>query len=543
MHRIESNKSCKKREMSMKIVKNNLFIIIVWSIISFIPLCDANHQVTSHTVVANGQVPFSSVTPEMVSGFRLERTYAKKGIRGGVFQAELFGGASTHATEKHLALYFFPHNKTLLSVAEDGNSDNFDKKKDLLAQHFSIFTKNGSFRSEISIAPQQSTFGLGVYWRQCLVRDPFKGDSLWLSVSTALEHIRNRMNLHEKVLDTGGGPSESAGVPVVANMTEAFIQEQWLFGKIPQGVITKTRLADIEFKCGYDNYLPDEPSHMEIYVGCVIPTGNKYTGEFVFEPIVGRGKYAGLMAGGALGKNMWVNYKEDRKIAWELAVHGEYLFKNKQKRSLDLVDKPWSRYIQLYANEEQAEQAADLALIDRSRAINLFTPGINLLTQELIVHPNFLYDMNGAFVGTIDKMRVEAGYNVFFKGAERVKLAHSFDPVFAIKHADGIGTTNPIRTISGNKYLEQNVINSSEEIIIPVLLADFAQSIVQEADLDFLSAATPALLTHTVYMSVGTCMDGREHPYSANIGISYTFANNNAAINKWLLWAKSSISF
>jgi len=503
------------------------------------------YQATSKTVLGTGQIPFSSVSPEMVSGFRPDRTYAKKGITGGTVQAVLFGGTSTHATSKGLARYFFPHNKTHLSVAEDDSLDGFEKKKDLLSQQFNIYTKNRDFRSEISIAPEQSVFGVGFYWRQCLVRDPLKGDGLWVSISTPLEQIRNRMNLQENVINSGGGPDESAGVPVVANMKEAFNQSEWQFGKIVDGVMTKTRLADIEVKIGYDNYLFDELSHIELYVGLVIPTGNKYNGEFIFEPIVGRGKYVGLMGGGAFGKSIWSDYRQEKQCNWEVALHGEYLFKNEQNRSLDLIDRPWTRYIQLYANQEQAQEAADFIFVDRARAINLSTPGINILTRKCTVSPGFLFDMNGAFVFVRNEVRAELGYNLFFKRAEDVHLSDPFNPVFAIKHAEGTGTTNPIRTISGNKYLEQTVVSTDnpDDILIPVALENFNQSIIQKSDLDFLSATTPALFSHTLYCSVGACFDERKNPLMIDGGISYTFAHNNAVINKWLMWFKSGVSF
>ncbi len=516
----------------------------VYMLLLFHQVC-AKTQETSKTVVGNGQIPFSSVSPEMVAGFRIERTYARNGIKGSAIQGVLFGGSSTGATSSGLARYFFPHNKTKLSVAEDDSLDNFEKKKDLLAQNFSIFTKKGSFRSEITIAPQQSVFGVGFYWRHCFIKDPLKGDSVWMSISTPLEQIRNRMNLNEVVMNDGGGPDESAGVFVVANMKQAFVQPDWMFGKMMDGVMTKTRLADIELKFGYDNYLKAEPSHMELYVGVVIPTGNKYDGEYIFEPIVGRGKYAGLMAGGAQGSLLWSNYTEEKKVWWELAVHGEYLFKNKQKRSFDLVDKPWSRYIPLYANQEQAQEALDLVLIDRSRAMNLSTPGINLLTRELVVSPGFLFDMNGAFVLEYDRIRCEVGYNLFFRRAEDVSLSHSWDPVFAIKYAEGIGRTNPIRDISGNKYLEQTVVSTDDpsNVLIPVAFEDFDQSIIQETDLDLLSATTPALFSHTLYIAAGACFDAREKPIMIDGGLSYTFAHNDAVINKWLIWFKSGVSF
>src|SRR5579863_1907185 len=417
-------------------------------------LCYAEPSAVSKTSLANSQAPFSSVSSEMVAGFRPDRTYTHQIGKRGAFQAVLFGGRSTHAD--NLTRYFFPHGKTMLSVAEDDLLDNFAKKKDLLAQNFNIFTKNGNFRSEISLAPKQSTVGLGVHWRQCFLRNPFTGDGVWVSASTPLVCVINRVNLQENILNNGGGPDLNANNVVVANMQQAFNQSDWNFGKIIDSSMKKTRLADIELKVGYDKWLEDQLSHLELYGGLIVPTSNKNKGEYLFEPIVGRGGHVGIMAGGSYGKDLWINYYEDMYVQWELAVHGEYLFKNKQTRSFDLVDKPWSRYLPLYANVQQAQEAQ--ALPDRTKGSNLSTPGINILTQRVTVTPGFSCDMNSAFVFTRDTLKGELGYNFFFKRAESVKLACPWQPGPAIKYTSGVGQTNPIRDITGNKYLEQEVL-------------------------------------------------------------------------------------
>ena len=93
----------------------------------------------------------------------------------------------------------------------------------------------------------------------------------------------------------------------------------------------------------------------------VIPTGNKNNGEFVFQPIVGRGKYFGIMFGSSLGIDLWENATGDMDIRYELANHFEWLFKNNQKRSFDLKNRPWSRYLPVYATQEEAQAAADLS--------------------------------------------------------------------------------------------------------------------------------------------------------------------------------------
>ena len=525
-------------------MKKIIYLIMLFLVVPSFVITKAGYTgATSKTSLANSQAPFSSVSPELVAGFRNDRTYARNDIRHGSVQFALFGSKSTHGTKDDLARYFFPGGKVCLSCADDDLLDNFEKKKDLLAQNFNVFTKNGDFRSEITIAPTQSIVGCGIHWRQCFLRDPLKGEGVWASASVPLVQVRNRMNFQEYVSNYGGGVSQSAGVPVVGTMKEAFMQKEWLFGKISDGVMTKTALADIELKVGYDQYLEDEPSHMELYVGIIIPTSNKNKGEFVFEPIVGRGGHVGLMFGGELGKDIFMRYNNEQKITWELAVHSEYLFKNKQTRSFDLVDKPWSRYIPLYANEEQAKEAEAFIGVDQARANNFATPGINLLTRRVRVSPGYSFDMNSAFVFQDSRMRAELGYNLFFKRAEYVSLVCAWEPVAAIKYCDGEGKTNPIRTIVGNKYLEQEVLDNAGNMLIPVALTDFNNSVLIENDLDLVSAATPSLMSHTVYVTVGCYFDEKKYPVVLDGGISYTFSQNNAVINKWMLCLKSGFSF
>jgi len=497
-------------------------------------------QTTSKTSLANTQAPFSSVSPEMVAGFRIDRTYARQEGKNGVFQAVLFGSKSTNS--KNLARYFFPHGKDVLMVAEDDLADDFNKKKDLLAQNFNIFTNDGNFRSEISIAPTQSLVGCGFHWRQSIWRHELVGKGFWVSVSAPIVHVNNRMNLKENVINNGGGPNPDADIVVMSNMIQALNQQEWCFGKITQESKTVTRLADIELKFGYDNWLLDESSHLELYIGAIVPTSNKMEGHYVFEPIAGRGGYSGIMLGSSFGKALWTSDSQEATVYYEMANHSEYLFKANQTRSFDLVDKPWSRYLEMYVNVDQAMQAESI-MPPTSVSNNLATSGINILTQKVSVIPGFSCDINGALVGTYQQIQAEFGYNLFFRRAECVRLACPWVVGPAIKYTSGLGQTNPIRDITGNKYFEQIVLNETGNTLIPVALFDFNQSLIMEEDIDIESASTPAVLSHTIYAALGCHMDSMKHPVLANLGASYTFAQNNAVISKWMLWIKGGVSF
>ena len=287
---------------------------------------------------------------------------------------------------------------------------------------------------------------------------------------------------------------------------------------------------------------------MESYFGIIIPTGNTHNGEYVFEPIIGRGKYWGVMFGSSLGIEIWNSEEGDKKIRYELSNHSEVLFKRKQVRSFDLKNKPWSRYLPVYANEEEAAAANALFLAgtNPAYAMNNSTPGINEFTKEVKVTPGLTHDVNTAFVFSWNKFRAEAGYNFLAKRAEQVELNCPWQPTVALKHYNGDGTTNPIRTINGSKYYEQIVTNITPPggQLIPVPLADYATSIIQETDIDLNSAATPSIFINTLYGVVGFDCEDREYPIFGNFGASYAFSkNNDAAPRRWIIWAKMGVSY
>jgi hypothetical protein len=545
MVRIQEDYRLRKRRV-MKHTKLLVVLLLAGSVAIMLHAgCDNDSsrlEATSKTTLAIHPL-FVSQSPEMVSGFRNDRNITRENGRGGAFQAVLFGSRTTNAD--NLARYFFPDGLESLIAAEDGpttGTTGFSIKKNLLAQDFNVFTVNGDFMSTITIEPHQSVIGLGLHYRQSFWKNHDSGRGFWLSVSTPIEHVKNSMNFDENVTNTGGGENTTENNVVVANMTDAFQQEAWKFGKIVAGSsMKKTGLGDIEFKIGYE-WLQHEPAHMESYLGIVIPTGNKNEAEYVFEPIIGRGKYFGVMFGSCLGIEIWNNDAGDKNIRYELANHTELLFRREQMRSFDLKNKPWSRYLPVYANVEQATEASTMAPPIQA---NFSTPGINVFTQSVKVIPGLTHDINTAFIFSCRKFQGEVGYNFLAKRAENVELNCPWQPVAALKHYLGAGQTNPIRTINGSPYLEQTVTGGVPPItLIPVSLGQYETAIIQETDLDLNSAATPAIFSNTLYLTLGFHCQDREYPLFGNVGGSYTFSiNNDAAPCRWVLWAKMGLSF
>jgi hypothetical protein len=461
--------------------------------------------------------------PELISGLMLNQTLYNPLINKERIQAVVFTSSSTNAQD--LARYFFPFCKTQLFADENAGEP---LPRDLFTQHFNIFTTRGTFRSIISIAPKQTVTGFGVHYRYSFwEHDDNKG--IWASISASLQKVTNDLRLRETVLDNGGGPQFVSDTFVAANMIQALQQPEWLFGKLSCKPCSKTGIADIELKLGYS--WENEQACVEGYCGLLIPTGNKPNGEFLFQPIVGHGQHPGLFLG-STGTYVW-QLGCDMKVGLYYAAHGLYLFKNKQCRSFDLKGKPWSRYLEVYRNKEQALTASKIFNNNPLLGANVATPGINVFTQQLDVKPGFLQNISAALVFVNKQWQLEFGYNLYCRTAECVNLACPWKEGPALKHLDGRGLTNPFREITGNPVLD--------DILTGVSLDNYQNNIIKESDLDLNSAAQPGFISHTFYNSIRYehIFDDNNGSIFASTGFSYECVpHTNAAPERWTWWAK-----
>ncbi len=495
--------------------------------------CDCEY--TSRTYLAL-RPNFQSASPEMISGFRSDRLHAAQ--HHGAAEVVIFGSKSIN--DDDLARYFFPFCKTDLIVDERIGLTSPPLPQNLLAEHFNILTINGTFRSRISIRPETSQVGAGFYYRQAFCMNEDKGRGFFTSISFPVIRVKNDLKFREDIYNDGGGALFSADENVVSNMTEAFVQSEWQFGKISPFALHKTGVADIELKFGYE-WIQQEPFHLESYLGALIPTGNAPNAEFLFEPIVGNGRHWGLMLGNAIGVEIWRDDVNERTLRVEYTGHTQYLFGKTQCRTVDLFCKPWSRYIQLYRDQTQAAVANSLP--SSVQASNFATPGVNILTLPIKVRPGFSNNTTVAAVFTSHRFQIEGGYNLYCRQSECLKLACPWQEGPAIKHTNGLGATNPVRDITGNARLENIVVNVTPGTGNRLALGDYKFNFIKESDLDLNSAASPCVVSQTVYAALGYNYLDRDRPLFGNIGGSYEFSNNNAVVQRWTIWGKFGLSF
>jgi len=532
------------------------YILLLSMSLLVVPIIRAEYScgdccnITSHSFYSARPL-YQSASPERITLFR-DRLHARECGNDGALELTFFGSKTQDPAS--LSAFFGPSCKpqfTVTSAQMDGAGDftvrHAPEVRDIAAQHLNIYlkggfaefdptsTNGGIFESAFCLDPEQTVIGLGITFKKAFY-EMCDGQWFWFELSSPLTHVKNRMCIHETIKSDG----QLLSLDAVGSVSEAFAQSSWLYGKIdPCCIQSETKFADLELKLGYE-WLKNDCCFFESYIGALIPTGNRVTGRFMFEPIVGHNRHPGIMCGSTGIFEWWQSECCDCYAEFAIDWNSLYLFEKVETRSFDLKNKPWSRYMPVYANKEQAEQAADLDNQERDiEAILLHTPGINVFTQPLCVKPKFAHTFNSAFIFNCCKsdcceLQAEVGYNVFFRSAECVKLACCWEEGPALKSVDGQGYTNRYQTID-------DPLGSIVSIELGV--EDYEKNIITECDLDLASAAHPAVLSHTIYGSAGCRWDNHKYPTFMGIGFSYEFADDNAAADRWIAWVKGGVSF
>ena len=473
----------------------------------------------------------TSMQAMYLAGFRNERAHVRENGRGGAVEAVLFGSKSLK--DERLASYFMPDCKTSL---ESTNIIQLESTS-IDAQHFNIITTgDDDFKSDICFSMNQSVMGLGLHYKQLFYWNEKQTDGWWMSISAPLTRVKNTVNLSENILD----PAVTLTTGAVSSMTQAFNQSAWCYGKVacdcPEA---KIGLADIDIKIGGE-ILPCPEAHFAFYGGLIIPTGNKAKAEYVFEPIVGNGGHFGLETGMEGGYILWKNDAKNHWFSTEFSTNTQYLFKNTQKRSFDVKNKPWSRYQAVYANVAQAQEAID------TNNPYLFTPGINVFTSNVEVSPRLAHNITTAAVYNASAFRIELGYNLFCRQSECVKLDCPWPtdedaPAFKANMTsidDETNLINPLRTI----YAETD----ANDVNLGFNISEYTEGLgkITEDQLDLQSATHPAILTNTFHLAMGYRWDNINFPIHIDGGGSYEFADdNNTVLDRWAVWAKAGFAF
>lgn len=229
-----------------------------------------------------------------------------------------------------------------------------------------------------------------------------------------------------------GTPNLTGTTPLGATFTETFNALQYSRWAVdPCDSRTKTRIADLRMWLGYD-WLNCEKYSIGIGLVVAAPTGNKPDGRYIFDAVVGNGHFWEV---GALVKGdyiFWQNCDGTQSINGFTQANITHLFGSKQRRTFDLKNKPLSRYMlaarfkdndsapYLYGNPLPADES-DPTLSNYVFA-GEYTPVANLTTFCVNVSSSAQIDWIAMLNYQRRNLSVDLGYELWFRGCEKVKL-------------------------------------------------------------------------------------------------------------------------
>lgn len=448
---------------------------------------------------------------------------------GGAFQAVFFGGKTSDNGKNGLGRRFGLNHKRCMVAAEGTDADMITNgiNRDVDVQHFNIATNDGNFQSTFCFCPEQKFAGALLSWKQAIFCHDDGEARWWFEINAPIVHVNNNMNLTETITNPGGGARTDDGVvvtgldnsPVVGSMKDAFKQSNWKYGKI-DGCREHTELANLEVKLGY-NEIRGGCCNLSSYIGFAAKTTACRTAQYVFEPVVGQEHWAFMW-----GSNfdLEICEWENSSLGVHFAMDSRWWFERAEKRSFDLIGKPWGRYMEMYANVEDATANVNSVLGG--------TSGINLMTRDVCVTPGYQINCNMALTYTGCRFTAEAGHTFYARSAEKVAPNWVTGP--ALKDAGGDGQTNIARTIS------------HQFVCAATSLANYDRSLIQKCDVDWNSGAHEGILAHTFYGALAYSFDDWCYPSFISIGGAFDFDaedEGTSVMRRWTIFGKLGVSF
>ncbi len=323
-------------------------------------------------------------------------------------------------------------------------------------------------------------------------------DSLWVAISMPIQFVENDLGFTQANVQNSG--------PNNFDIIAAFSQGLWRFGKLNPKKEHRVGAAEINVKLGA-TFMAQKGFQIGYYSSIFVPLTGGQNPEFIFDPFLGNNRHFGF----SVGVHFQLPLNDDTQcklIAFFFDIENIYLIRNGQYRTLDLIDKPWSRFL----------------LFNRTNGESNI-PGVNVLTRKVTVRPFNMADLSTGFRFNIGKFDMEIAYNLWVHPDEKLDLHDREFPKDL-----GIAGTVPFTTASGSTI---NFRALNDPFFIPI----------DEFDLNLLSGAAQAAVVHRPSISVGAILDRECYTVLFGFGAFIEFPQQNTAFNNAGVWGKIGASF
>ncbi len=428
--------------------------------------------------------------------------YNKKGpVRGGV-QAIPFLQKSM--TLCKTAEYFLMKGKNHLLVAGDDTPLILDR--DIRAEWVNL---PSTFSGILSLNPKQKQAGVFLEYHQDLKNwfDVMVLRDMYITIQMPVSETENDIQLTQTDVMN---PQEQFPQDIL----QAFNQPSWCYSRITNCQKKRTGVAELRIKIG-TSYISEDCFQLNYYSILGIPTGNKQSGEIMFEAVNGNNHHLGIGA----GINMQAPLNRNTSDwAWcvFLDLESVILIRNKQDRTYDLLNKPWSRFV--LVNKPIIEGKP----FDPATTTNL--PGVNFFTQRIYAKPFNVVDFALGWRLKVKSVEGEIGYGIWGHPTERTNLNTPIDQPF------GIAGSAPGKTASRSTIAQQ----APDDL-------DFVP--IGRLDLDQQSGQSSGGFTQRAVASLGWVKNGETIGGVIGVGGSVDIPFETSLLQLWKFWGKISLTF
>ena len=473
------------------------FLIICVTVLCTLHLSADEHRTySSHSFMFTKPAYYDIVMEQMLWH---DITYNKKGsIRGGL---QFYPYYQRSMNQKKSTRYFLINKKTELLVSGDANIAE-RPIRDVRAEWLGL---PNNFQGNLTVNPRQEQFGFVLEYSQDFKKwlDVMFIRDMYISIIAPFCSTSN--NLHLQQFNVA-----NQGTTFPRNIIEAFDQPSWEFGKINPKTKRRTNLAELKILLG-TSYESRDYLQVNYNSVLVIPIADEQHAQWLFDPVVGNNHHMGI--GACLNIQALLN-RDPSSIAFcfFLDLESTILIRNKQYRTFDLRDKPWSRF--LLMNELTGyEPRTDI-------------PGVNLMTYKAVIKPFNVVDFAMGWRTKTRHAEFEAGWGIWGHGYERIDHIKNFDKIF------GIAGTEP-ETTASKSTISNQAPNDPDNTFVPIT----------PFDLDLASGANPGALNFRVFMSAGYINIQRYHDTIFGAGWSLDIPYKNSTLQVWTAWIKVGGTF
>lgn len=409
---------------------------------------------------------------------------------------------------RSLAKYFLFNEQFDLLIKGDDVINNNPNTRDVRAEWLKL---PSNYIGSFSVHPRQQQFGIWIEGKiplsTCFDHEFF--ELLWVGLAAPYQIVENNVR-----------PSQTPPINPSPNFPhdalEALSNPSYLFGKFG-GKKKVSGFAEIDFKLGY-NLLNQDYFQIGLYSMIVVPLHSGVSQEFVFNPFIGNNRHFGY-GNGVTFKLPMICDAECQLFSFFAYFENIYFFRHTERRSLDLISNPWSRYMLLNSKEG---------------GINI--PAINIFTRKVRARCYNMLDLLTGFDWEVGNVEVEIAYGLWARGREQLKLDDCFPLNFSFAGQGFLpGTSIPasasLSTISKQAPNDVDPTTGVEKFV-PITVQD----------LDLNSGAARGALCHRGHFTVSYLYQSDLLEAFMSLGGYIEISQYNSALSNWGVWGKLGMS-